>query len=164
MSSLERFLISSMVKFATVSLFPPPILNLINADLIIGRNTKRKLFVNQPWFPYAPPVEHVFRTMPRRPESIAVTPAILQAAIRAVRTVDNTRFENEKAYQLTMSLARTIRCFRVAEQPTETTEEPKLIPFLNPPDTGYPQGGSPLCGCLFVFGSCQRIVGVQTRL
>ena len=80
----------------------------INADLIIGRSTKRKLFVNQPWFPYAPPVEHVFRTMPRRPESIAVTPAILQAAIRAVRTVDKVRFDNEKAYQLTMSLARTM--------------------------------------------------------
>ena len=55
-----------------------------------------------------PPVERTFLIMPRRPESTAVTPAILQAAIRAVKAVDKARFDNEKAYQLTMSLARTM--------------------------------------------------------
>ena len=46
--------------------------------------------------------------MPRRTESIAVTPATLQAAIGAVKAVDKVWFDNEKAYQLTMSLARTM--------------------------------------------------------
>ena len=79
-----------------------------NAALIIGRSIKHKLDVNPPWFPYVPPVERTFLIMPRRPESTAVTPAILQAAIREMKAVDKARFDNEKAYQLTMSLARTM--------------------------------------------------------
>jgi hypothetical protein len=46
--------------------------------------------------------------MPTEPESIAATPATSWVVIKVVKPVDKARFDSEKAYQLTMSMARTM--------------------------------------------------------
>lgn len=80
----------------------------IIAALITGRSIKHKLLANRPWFPFVQPVERILPTMPKGLGSTAATPAILRGVIGVVKTVDKARFDNEKAYQLTMSLARAM--------------------------------------------------------